>query len=567
MKHRLRMSFVVLAACALVLGVVAGCAPSGGTTGGGTTTGAKSGGTMSFYIGEPAYIDPYNTQESEGTEVEQALFDSLTRVDPLDPTKLGPGAADSWTANADATVFTFKLNPNGKFADGTPVTAQDFVYAWTRIVDPTTVNTLTKKADPSIISYHLSFVVGFDALAAGKTKVLPGVKAIDPLTFEVTLSKPFADFPFVCAHPALAPVPQKLVENGVEASGTVVPFGEMPIGNGPFKMAEPWQHNQFIKIVRNDNYAGAKPYLDSVLFKIYKDTEAAYTDFVAGNLDFSPIGTGKIKSAQDTYGTSTDGYTVNPGTQVLLGAENATYYLIPNLNDPIMKNPNIRKAISLAINRQAICDIVFEGTRQPADNIIPPGIAGYKPGVWADTKYDVTAAKQALVDAGYPGGKGPDGKQLAIKLSFNSGAGHEPIMELVQSDLKAIGITATFDSSEFAVYLKQLDAGQFQIARLGWIADYPIADNFLYPLFQSKSGDNKSKYNNPAVDTALDAARKTVDTAARISAYQAIDATIAADNAVLPMMFYKHTRVGSKRLHNFVWDAQGLGDFGTAWVD
>ena len=567
MKHRLRISFVVLAACALVLGVVAGCAPSGGTTGGGTTTGAKSGGEMSFYIGEPAYIDPYNAQESEGTQVEQALFDSLTRVDPLDPTKLGPGAADSWTVNADATVFTFKLNPNGKFSDGTPVTAQDFVYAWTRIVDPTTVNTLTKKADPSVISYHLSFVVGFDDLAAGKTKVLPGVKAIDPLTLEVTLSKPFADFPFVCAHPALAPVPQKLVENGVEASGTVVPFGEMPIGNGPFKMAEPWQHNQYIKIVRNDNYAGAKPYLDSVLFKIYKDSEAAYTDFVAGNLDFAPIGNGKIKSAQDAYGTSTDGYTVNPGNQVLLGAENATYYLICNMNDPVMKNPNVRKAISLAINRQAICDIVFEGTREPADNIIPPGIAGYEKGVWADTKYDVAGAKAALAAAGYPDGKGADGKPLSIKLSFNSGAGHEPIMELVQSDLKAIGITATFDSSEFAVYLKQLDAGTFQIARLGWIADYPIADNFLYPLFQSKAGDNKSKYNNPAVDTALDDARKTVDNAARIAAYQAIDKTIAADNPVLPMMFYKHTRVGSKRLHNFVWDAQGLGDFGTVWVD
>jgi peptide/nickel transport system substrate-binding protein/oligopeptide transport system substrate-binding protein len=567
MTHRVRRSVAALAACVLVLGVVAGCAPTASAPSGSTTATAKSGGEMSFYIGEPAYIDPYNTQESEGTQVEQALFDSLTRVDPLDPSKLGPGAADSWTANADATVFTFKLNPNGKFSDGTPVTAQDFVYAWTRIVDPTTVNTLTKKADPSVISYHLSFVVGFDDLAAGKTKTLPGVKAIDPLTFEVTLSKPFADFPFVCAHPALAPVPQKLVENGVEASGTVVPFGEMPVGNGPFKMAEPWKHNQFIKIVRNDNYAGAKPYLDSVMFKIYKDSEAAYTDFLAGNLDFAPIGTGKIASAKAAYGTSTDGYTVNPGTQVLLGAENATYYMIFNMKDPVFAKAGVRKAVSLAINRQAICDIVFEGTRQPADNIIPPGIAGYKPGVWADTKYDVEGAKKALADAGYPGGVGADGKPLAIKLSFNSGAGHEKIMELVQNDLKAIGITATFDSAEFAVYLKQLDAGNFQVARLGWIADYPIADNFLYPLFQSKSGDNKSKFADPAIDTALDAARKTVDTGARISAYQAIDSTIAAQDPVAPLLFYKHTRVGSKRLHNFVWDAQGLGDFGTVWVD
>jgi peptide/nickel transport system substrate-binding protein/oligopeptide transport system substrate-binding protein len=564
MRYRTRTLIALLAVAALVVGAIAGCAPSKPAGGDGTpTTEVKKGGSMSFYIGEPAYIDPYNTQESEGTEVEQMLFDSLTRVDPLDASKLLPAAADSWTPNADATVWTFKLKQAAKFSDGSPVTAKDFVYAWTRIADPATTNTLTKKADPSIISYHIAFVKGYDELQAGKAKDLTGVKAVDDLTFEVSLSKPFADFPFVAAHPALAPVLQTLVEGGVTASGTVIPFGEMPIGNGPFKMAEPWKHNQFIKIVRNDNYAGTQPNLDGVDFKIYKDTEAAYTDFVAGNLDFTPIGEGKIKAAQAQYGTSDNGYTVNPGKQVLLGAENATYYLICNTTDAQFKNPLVRKAVSLAINRQAICDTVFEGTRDPADNIIPPGIAGYEKGVWPDTKYDVEAAKKALADAGFPEGKGFP----AIKLSFNSGAGHEKIMELVQSDLKKIGITATFNSADFPVYLKQLDAGTFQIGRLGWIADYPIADNFLYPIFQSKAGDNKSKYVNLAVDKALEDARKITDTAARIKAYQEIDKTIAADNPVLPLMFYKHTRVGSKRLHNFTWDAQGLGDFTTVWVD
>jgi len=560
--RRFRKSVALVAVCALAIGVLAGCAPKTTTTPTGGTT-PKAGGTMSFYIGEPAYIDPYNTQESEGTEVEQTLFDSLTRVDPLDPTKLLPAAADSWSSNADATVWTFKLNPKDKFSDGTAVTAKDFVYAWTRIVNGKTVNTLTGQADPSIISYHLGFVKGFDALAAGDVAVLEGVKAVDDLTFEVTLTKPFADFAFVVAHPALAPVPQALVEGGVDFNGTKVAFGDMPVGNGPFKMSEPWKHEQYIKVVRNDNFYGDKPFLDGVDFKIYKDTEAAYTDFQAGNLDFSPIGTGQIKAAIEAYGQSENGYTVNPGKQCVLGAENATYYLICNTEDKIFKNAGVRKAVSLAINRQAICDIVFEGTRDPADNIIPPGIAGYQKGAWVDTKYDVAAAKTALADAGFADGKGIG----TVKLSFNSGAGHEKIMELIQSDMKAIGITAVFDSAEFPVYLKQLDAKKFQIGRLGWIADYPICDNFLYPLFQSKSGDNKSAYKNPAVDTALDAARSTLDTAARIKAYQAINATVQADNPVIPVMFYKHTRVGSSRLHDFTWDAQGLGDFTKVWVD
>lgn len=565
MSTRFRTAAAILAACVLALVALSGCAPAKTTTTGtgtGSTT-PKAGGSMSFYIGEPAYIDPYNTQESEGTEVEQTLFDSLTRVDPLDPTKLGPAAAESWSSNADATVWTFKLNKNDKFSDGTPVTAKDFIYAWTRIVDPNTINTLTKKADPSIIGYHLAFVKGYDDLVAGKTKELTGLKAVDDLTFEVTLAKAFADFPYVVAHPALAPVPQALVEGGVDFNGTKVAFGDMPVGNGPFMMSEPWSHNQAIKVKANTNYYGTKPLLAAVEFKIYKDTEAAYTDFLAGNLDFSPIGAGQIKAAQSTYGTSDNGYTVNPGKQVVLGAENAIYYIIYNMADPTFKNPAIRKAISLGVNRQAICDTVFEGTREPADNIIPPGIAGYEKGAWVDSKYDLAAAQKVLTDAGFPGGKGIP----AIKLSFNSGAGHEKIMELVQSDLAKLGIKATFNSAEFPVYLKQLDAGKFQIGRLGWIADYPITDNFLYPIFQSKSGDNKSKYVNPAVDKALDEARKIIDPAARIAAYQAINKTVQADNPVMPVMFYKHTRVGSKRIHDFTWDAQGLGDFGTAWVE
>lgn len=562
-KHTRKWLAAVLAVGLLASVAAGGCAKKAEKEGGKSGDQPKRGGTMSFYIGEPAYIDPYNTQESEGTQVEQSLFDSLTRIDPLDPSKVIAAAATSWEPNADATVWTFKLDKNGKFSDGTPVTAKDFVYAWTRICDPNTVNTLTKKADPSVISYHLANIQGYDDLQEGKAKELTGMKAVDDLTLEVTLSKPFADFNYVVAHPALAPVPQALVEGGVDYNGAKVAFGDFPVGNGPFKMAEPWKHNQYIKVVRNDEYAGDAAYIDGVDFKIFADTEVAWTEFEAGTLDFAPIGENKIQSAIDKYGESEDGYTVNPSKQVVLGAENATYYLICNTTDPIFKNPNVRKAVSLAINRQAICDTVFEGTREPADNIIPPGIAGYEKGVWKDAKYDVEAAKKALADAGYPEGKG----MPTIKLSFNSGAGHENIMELVQADLKAIGITATFDSADFPVYLKQLDAKNFQIGRLGWIADYPIADNFLYPLFKTGSGDNKSQYSNADVDAKLDEARKITDGDERIAAYQEIDEIIAADNPVIPMMFYKHTRAGSDRLRNFVWDAQGLGDFSTVWID
>lgn len=556
-KYRKTVALIVVLGLVLSLGL-GGCAKKGGTGGQKKANEPVKGGSMSFYIGEPAYLDPYNAQESEGMQVTQILFDSLTDFDDLDPSKLIPAAADSWSANADGTVWTFKLNPNGKFSDGTPVKASDFVYAWNRIANPQTINTSTKQADPSVISYHIGFVKGFDDVVAGKATEMSGLKAIDDTTLEVTLTQPFADFEYVVAHPALGPVPKALVESGVDGQ----PYGEMPVGNGPFKMAEPWKHNQYVKVVRNDNYSGDAPFLDGVEFKIFKDPETAYTEFQAGNVDFTQIGEGKINEAKTSYGVSDDGYTVAEGKQVLLGAENATYYLIFNCEDKLLKNKDLRKALSLAVNRQAICDVVFEGTRGPADNILPPGIAGYEKGAWADSKYDIEGAKAALAAAGYPGGKGLP----TLKLSFNSGGGHEKIMELVQSDLKAIGVNTEFQSADFPVYLKQLDEGKHQIARLGWIADYPIAYNFLYSLFDSKSGDNKSMYKNPAVDTAIADANKIVDTAERIAKFQEIDKTIGADIPVAPLMFYKHHHVGSARLRDFTFGPMYFGNFEKAWV-
>jgi oligopeptide transport system substrate-binding protein len=560
-----RKVLALLLVMALAISMVAGCAPKQDVSGGDEpgTDEPKKGGTLSFYIGEPAYLDPYNAQETEGMQVTQAIFDSLTTFDNLDASKLMPAAAESWEGNEDATVWTFKLNPNGKYADGTPVTAQDFVYAWNRIANPETVNTSTGKPDPSVISYHLGFVKGFDEVSEGKATEMSGLKAVDATTLEVTLSQSFADFEYVVAHPSLAPVPQKLVEEGVEYEGENIPYGEMPIGNGPFKMAEPWKHNQYVKIVPNENYYGDAPYLDAVEFRIFKDPETAYTEFEAGNLDFTMIGEGKIADALAKYGESADGYTVSPGKQVLLGPEAATYYLIMNNENEYLKNKDLRKAISLAINRQAICDTVFDGTRDPADSILPPSMAGYKAGSWPDARYDVDAAKQAMVDAGFPNGEGLP----KFKLAFNTGGGHENIMELVTADLKEIGIETEFESADFPVYLKQLDEGKHQLARLGWVADYPVAYNFHYSLFDSKSGDNKALYKNAEIDKAISEGQKIVDTAARIAKYEEIDAMLGADVPVAPVMFYKHNHVGSDRIRDFVFDAMHFAPFEKAWID
>ncbi len=553
MSERFRKSLAVVLALVLVVGVagMTGCAKKTETPATPTEpTGDKPvvGGTLNFYINEPAFIDPVNGQESEGIQVINSVFDSLVDFDPA-TSEIKPAAAESWEANADATVWTFKLRQGAKFHNGRAVTAGDFKYAWERICNPD---------NKSEISYHLSAVKGFDEMAAGTAKELSGVKVVDDNTLEVTLSYAFGDFEYVVGHPALAPIPAEEVDTADKAKA----FADKPIGNGPFMMSEPWNHNQGIKVVRFNDYYGDKALLDGVDFKIFKDEETAFLEFKAGNLDFTSIPGGQIAATIAEFGESADGYTAEPGKQVLTGSELSTYFIVINNKDKTLSNVDVRRALSLAINREVIAQSVYEGTRSPATGIVPKGIVGYQEGDWPYSKYDKEAAVAELTKAGFPAGAGlPE-----IKLEFNSGSGHEPVMELIASDLKAIGVNVKLDGMEWAQHLDSMDAGTFQLGRLGWLADYPIMDNFLYPLFYSKAADNSSFYNNPAVDTALLDARKITDPAARIEAYRAIDKTIGADAPIIPIVGYKHQRVASERIRDFVFSPMSLASLDKAWI-
>jgi oligopeptide transport system substrate-binding protein len=285
-RRYLSKSTAAVIATALVAIALGGCVPNNSSTGSQSVGvfGPAKGGILSYFIQEPpGGIEPYGAYDSEGIQVEQALFDSLTAIDPKTH-KVIPAAADSWSSNASGTVWTFKLHPGAKFADGESVTANDFVYSWNRIAE----SPAKEATNASQLAYHLEPIVGFEA-ASSKGVPMSGLKALDSLTLQVSLKYPFADWPDVCAHPSLAPVPQKLVESGVDYNGTKVPFSDMPVGNGPFKMSAPWKHNQYINVVRNDDYYGTKAHLDGVDFKIFKDVDTAYREFLAGTLDFTEI--------------------------------------------------------------------------------------------------------------------------------------------------------------------------------------------------------------------------------------------------------------------------------------
>lgn len=554
-----RRTFVAGALATGALVALAGCGkkgePAGGTaqpqaTGQAAAAGASKGGTFKFYINNPASIDPFNAQETEGMQVVFNVFDALT-IYNFKTKKLEGLACESWEANDKGDVFTFHLRKGAKFHNGDPVTSKDFKFAWERICNPKT------SEKPSVISYHLSAVKGYEEMLAGTGTSL-GVECPDDNTLVVNLSSPYADFPYVVSHPALSPVPSG------GAASDFKKFNLAPVGNGPFKMDGEWVDGQYIRVKRFDDYYGEKAHVDGVDFMIFKDPQTAFTEFQAGNLDFCQIPTGQMKAVEKQYGTSDDGYTINPGKQSLFGPETSTYYLACNVKDKVIGNVDVRKGISHAINRQAICDTIYEGTREPADGIIPPGIVGFAKGAWADSVYDVEKAKAAFDKAGYPL-KG-DKRELTFKLSVNSGGDHEKIMELVQGDLKTLGVEVEIETQEWAAYLEKLQAGDYQVGRLGWVADYPIYDNFLFPLFYTDNGDNRSQYSNKAVDEALMEARKIVKDDERVKALQKVDKMISEDMPVIPIVFYRHVRVGSKRVNNFFFTPLNLVNLAECWL-
>jgi peptide/nickel transport system substrate-binding protein/oligopeptide transport system substrate-binding protein len=534
-----------LAASALV--ALAGCGKKGDSSSAGTDSSPNSdsaayddSATVKYYISNPDCIDHYNLNEDQGTQVGYMVFDSLTDYD-FKAKSLVPKAAESWESNDDATEFTFHLRQGATFHNGDPVTSKDFKRGWTRVVSPSFA---VKSA--GTLDYHLSLVKGHDEVLAGTTNDFSGLECPDDYTLVVNLTSSYADFPYVCSHPALAPAP-KAAEDDPDS------FYTAPIGNGPFQMDGSWADGQYINLKRFDNYYGDKPTVAAIQYNIQKDVATAYREYQAGNYDICTVPSAQISDAISQYGQSDDGYTATPNKQIMTGAELATYYIVFNVNDEVLQDADVRRAISLAINRQAIVDTLFSGIRQTASDILPPAMDGYVENSWPYAHYDKDAAT-ALLDKNHPA-DASGSRGISIQLSYNPEGDHKSIMEMVQADLQAVGIDATSDTREWSTILDDYRKGNYQSGRLGWTADYPIPDNFLYSLFRSGSGDNMSGFSDADVDAKLDAARTTVDDDKRIAAMKEVDAIIGEACPCAPIMYYSHLTATSSSMLSYYFDA------------
>jgi len=475
---------------------------------------------------DPESLDPHKTSTVYEANILRDLFMGLMVQNAK--AEVEPGAAESYTVSEDGKTYTFKLRQGATWSDGSPVTANDFVFSWRRVTDPATA---------SEYAYMLSPVVNADDITGGKKKPEElGVKAVDDMTFEVSLNAPTPYFLEMLTHQTTFPVSKANVE---KFGADFIKPGNL-VSNGAYVLAE-FVPNDHVKAVKNAKfYDAANVQIDVVNYVPTEDRSAAMKRFEAGELDSNDdIPTEQLSDLRAKF-----------GDQVHLGPYLGSYYYAFKIDKAPWDNVKLRHAISMAIDRDYLAEKVWQNTMIPAYSFVPPGIGGYEP---RPTDYSEKSqidredeAKKVLAELGY----GPD-KPLKMEIRYNTSENHKNTAVAIQEQLKPLGVEITLLNTDTKTHYGHLEQhGDFDIARAGWIADYKDPSNFL-DLCKTGAGNNYSGYTSKEFDDLLAqaaAAGNPTDPAPRIKLLSDAEAVgVSRDLCVVPLLFYGfHTVVSSK---------------------
>lgn len=517
---------LVLAAILASGMVLTACGGSGksGTTGKEAQKTETAGGLdLAVEIGpDPETIDPALNSTADASNMILHAFETLMVFDK--DNKIVPGQAESYDVSDDGLTYTFHLRDGLKWSDGSAFTAEDYVYSWKRLADPATAAPYS--AD------MLSMVKGYEEATKGNVDAL-AVSAPDAKTLVVELSSPCVYFDKIITHASMAPVKKDVVE----AKGdqwTLTP--ETYVSNGPFKMIE-WVPGSHITFGKNENYWNAdKVTLNTLKFVLMEDANAAYSAYQTGEVQMiKDIPTDEIPSLQKT-----PDYHLDPRM--------STSYTIFNVKKAPFDNVLVRRALSLAVDRDYIANTVMMGTVLPAANFVGTGVSDLEPGssFEAVTKKnnggdyfnisnheeDIKKAKELLAQAGYPDGKGFP----VIEYMTNEAGYNKPVAEYLQNAWSELGVRMDIKIVEWSTFSPTRRAGDFLIARGGWVYDYDDPSNLLN-VFNTESGNNDGKYSNPEVDNLLKQARNTADKAEHYEKLHEAEKMIMEDAAVIPLVY------------------------------
>jgi oligopeptide transport system substrate-binding protein len=530
-----RLVAFTAAPLALALAITA-CGTSNTGGGGASTTpsvaAGNPNGAVSIYGTEPeTNMLPANATDAGSAKMQEAIYSRLVGFKPEDGSTYND-IADSITTT-DSKVYDIKIKKGYKFHDGTEVKAKNFVDAW---------NFGANSKNAQLAGSFFEDIQGYEDVhtedpdgagpqkaPAPKADKMSGLKVVDDYSFQVTLGAPFSVFTSKIGYQPFAPLPDKFF--------TMTPdeFAKNPIGSGPMKFVSRTP-NVDIKLTRFDDYAGPKKVnFKDLTIKIYSSQEAAYKDLLSDNLDFMEALPPSAKAGGK--------YEKDLGNQVLkanlLGVSGLA---VPDYL-PQYKNPDVRKAISMAINREQITKTVLNGTYVPADGLVPEGIEGYEKGTCGEAcVYDAAKAKALWDKTGFQG---------KVTITSNADGGRKEPLEAACNSIKnALGVECEFvPATNFGQYRQVVNGGQLTgLGRSDWSADYPSIEDFLNPIVKTGGSSNDSKYSNPAVDDLLKRAGSTADKAAAIKLYQDASKLAIKDLCKIPTWVEKGVGGRSKKL-------------------
>ena len=465
---------------------------------------------------------PGNTNEVGGGNIVDLLYSGLVYYD--EDGEIHNEMAKSIEPEGD-TTYKVTLRDDITWSDGTPVTANDFVNTWNRVVE-----------DAMLGAYFFEPIKGFE-----EGKPLEGLEVIDDQTFTIELAQPEADFPTRLGYAAFYPMHESAFDD-------LAAYGESPVGNGPYKLSE-WNHNQDAIVVPNEEYDGERtPQNDGVNFVFYAQDDAAYADLLAGNLDV----TDSIPdSAFTTFESELGERAVNQPAAVFQS------FTIPETVEHFSGEEGKlrRAAISRAINREEITSTIFDSTRTPATDFTSPVIPGHSDNLEGSEvlNYDADEAKRLWAEADkispWSG---------TFTISYNADGGHQAWVDAVSNSIKnTLGIDAEgnaypdFKSLRDDVTNRNIE-GAF---RTGWQADYPSLGNFLGPLYGTGAGSNDGDYSNPEVDRLLKEAANAADVDAANAIYNDVQEILLQDLPAIPLWYANVTGGYSENVDNvaFSW--------------
>lgn len=464
---------------------------------------------------QPASLDPGQTQYTFETAVLRAVAEPLLKPKP-DLSGVVPAAAASYDVNSAGTAYVFHLRADGRYWDGTPVRAQDFVFAWQRLVDPRlAAPDETLFADDIVNGQKIALMdPQRDKATIDPALATLGVKAVDDRTFAVQLAHPDPAFLWLAALPAAAPIRQDVVQkNGDKWATSPDTF----LTNGPFKVTE-MADKDHIKLEPNPDYWGPKPALKEIDFDIQNDGAGALDKYRNGELDSIIV---QPAQAQAVAGDST------LSRQLVKTPDLTTFWIVFRVNSPPLNNTKVRQAIAQAIDRNAFVQQVFQGEAAAAQTFIPKGMQGYASNLNAQ-RFDVAQARASLAASGL------SAKQIALTYSYDQSSDFaKATAKFVHDQLKTnLGIEINLQALDPNTLASRVDNGQFQITGpRGWTADYPDQSDW-YDQFLTSSSNDIAFWQNPQYDNFVSVARTDVQAARRDQEYLQAQSMLVNDAPV-----------------------------------